>query len=878
MDQKTKIPKIPHAFFKWYCREDRYEEIHGDIEEYYYDRLSKMGLFMARLHYLLDVIRGCQPYAWKKIERSQNTKINMFMSGIDLKTTFRILYKNKLYTTINVLGLALGFACILVIYLKINHELNFDRHHQNYDRIYRIVSHYGDGDIDKRSGSHYPMSNVLKNDFPEIEKSTLIEYRIDPALSTSIKGEFNTPKTYKISYAYVEPEFQEIFDLQWKSGNPESAFSEPNSVAITEKLATRLFGENSEAIPGRQIDLNYGHKLTITGIIEDPPIASEFDMDMLISFNSMKGYQESYDNQDWGFSMGTLQAYVLLNKESVIPDIENKLNMIPSKYIKSKWAEYLEYFLQPLSDLHYNSNYQVLVKEAVTKKSIWTLAFIGAFMLVIATINYINLSAANALKNQKTAGIRKIMGCSRAHLVMQAFGESFTIVLSAMVIGLFMATYLLTYLKEYTGLEQELNLAFDGAMIGFLFVVFLLTSVTSAWFPARIQMRASPSESLKNKLVFYKGGVWLKRSLVIIQFVVAQVLIVGTIMLIQQIDYMENVKLGFNQDGIINIPLPENDKTTLNKLRNELSQYHEIEKITFAVNPPIDRSFWFGEYGYHHDGNVNKVTAHIKFVDQYYIDTYEVSLTAGRDFVDSDSSYQVIINKEFAKKMGYKNSADAIGEKIEMYDTKRTIVGVVENFHAQSLHEEIPAVVLMKTISYNNTAGIKINLKNTEEALVHIEEAWKATYPDREYSYSFLNETIAGFYEKDRQETSLINLFSIVSMIIACLGIYGLVSFMVAQKVKEIGIRKVLGATILNLLSMMSKEFVILVLIALLISVPAGYYGVQMWLEGFPYRVGIKPDVFMIAGLISVIIAVLTVSLRSVKVALANPINSLRDE
>lgn len=798
---------------------------------------------------------------------------------IHLKTTLRLLLRNKVYSLVNIIGLSLAIGCSCIIYLYVLHELNYERHLDNLENTYRVVGHYdSNGEIVKRSGSMYPMADVLRNDFAEIEKTCHIQYSSNPVLKVELDGKYSPPRTHDISYAYVEPDYSDIFSVKWLKGDPGSALQNPGSVVLTSTFTRALFGDSEDVI-GRKIDLNYGSILSVTGVVEDPPASSEFDMGMLISFNSLAGHQDEYDSQDWRFSMGTLQAYVQLNENLTdIKLLEEKLNGIQEKYIKQEWASDMEFVLQPLSDMHYNPEYQVFQKPAITKRYIWILGFVGIFLFLIACINYVNLSTAFAIKNQKGAGIRKALGCSRMQILIRAITESSIITIIAMSLGLYVSYWLLSLLKNQVGLEPAINLNFDSSLVIFIAGILFISGIFSGIYPAVLQIKTNAISAMRNSLSSSSKGVWTRRSLVIVQFAIAQTLIIAIIMLIRQMDFVENQSLGFDEDSIVVVPLPENDQATLKQLRDRLSKYPELLNVTFAVAPPTDYSYWYVDNDYFKDETNRKVGSHVKFVDEHYLKTYDLQLLAGTDFIQSDTLKQIVINEEFVREMGLTSAEEAIGERIGMYGGQMLVVGVVRNFHAESLHKQIPPVVMWKSEYYLQTAGIKINSVNTQQSLTHIQREWEAMFPDKEYGYSFLNETIRNFYSADRNKSVLLNLFAWVSIFIACLGIYGLVSFLTAQKVKEIGIRKVLGASVLQLLTLFSKEFVILVLSALIISIPIGYFVVSNWLEDFPYRVETSPFVFGLAGIVSIVIALSTVSFQSWRAARADPVDSLRTE
>ena len=776
------------------------------------------------------------------------------------------------------MGLTLAVTCATVIYLYITHEFGYESHQKNLKNTYRVVSHYSTGgELSKRAGSHYPISTVLQNDFPEIQQSCMIQYMIDPTIRVPTNANFSPPTTYNISWAYVEPTYPDIFTVNWLEGNPGASLSEPNSAIITKSLATRLFGEDANVI-GKELELNYGHLVTISAIIEDPPPTTEFDMDLLLSFNSLKGRQEAYDNQEWGFSMGALQAYVLLDDASAVISLQDKLKQVPSRYMKESWAQDLEFKLQPLSDMHYNTDYQVFVTPAVTRTYLLILGGVGIFLIIIASINYLNLNIALTIKNSKKTRIRKVLGGTGKYFLLQSLIESGLIAITSTGFGLCLARQLLVVLKDNIDFEQSIYLDMDFGLIIFIAVIIIVTGGLPAVFSALYQIRDEGTNGLMGSLAPSAWGRQARKGLVVVQFGIAQALMIATIVLVKQIDFINGKDLGFDKNQIVNVPMPEYDQATLDKLRDRLQKYPEIKSISFGTNPPTDPSFWYGEYDYHTDRSKTIITGHVKFVDEAYMNTYGLKIIAGTDFIHSDSLPQVIVNEEFVNKMGIEDPSLAVGKSVRAYGMNTVIMGVVKDFHAQSLHHEIPALILIKSGYYLQTAGIKIAPDNTKLALDHIKNEWTMIFREREFKYSFLEDTISDFYKADRDKSTLLQLFAGVAILVACLGMYGLVSFLAVQRIKEIGIRRVLGANIANILSLLSKEFLMLILIALIVATPMAYFGVEGWLEAFPYRVEV--DLWMItsAGLASVVIALLTVSIRSFKAATANPVNAIRQE
>jgi len=789
----------------------------------------------------------------------------------------RNLLRNKSYTLINILGLALGISCSLVIFLLVKYDLSFDNFQPNAERIYRVTTINGRGD-DHSSGTPFPIAEALPNDFPEIEKvvQTLYEWE---GLLTIYDGDGEVVRYQEDNgVAFVEQEFLNVFYHQWLSGDPNRALQERNSVVLTETMAKKYFPDSSPL--GKHIKFNNELDLNVTGVIKDLPANTNFPFKILISYTSLKGYQDAYDRQSWHQIQSNHQTYVLLPENRSPEQIEARFPAFMQKYLGESTATNRDkYALQPLFDIHYDIKSDNYNEQTVRKETIWALVLIAIFLIGTACINFMNLATAQAVRRSKEVGIRKVVGSSRGQLIWQFLSEAAIITVLAAGVSLALAELFLQQLPLLIGLNSETNQSVDSSALLFIGLTTGLVVILAGFYPALVISRLNPVHALRNKITSSNTGhMFIRKGLVTLQFVISQMLIIGTLVIQAQMNYFQNKPLGFAKDAIITTPLPTNEKSKLRALRNRLLQNPDIEKLSFAIGTPTAENIAETHFTYEGYTGDKRLLIEIKAVDEHYIDTYKLNLLAGRELAERDAGQNIVVNEAAVRKMGMVNSDDAIGKTIKYSKKVRTIVGVVQDFHTRSLHTGIDACMLAYRPQYFYQAGLRIHTQNMKFVLEYIEQAWTETYPEHIFRYDFLDETIKSFYEEEQRVAGLVKLFSGIAIFIGCLGLYGLVSFMVNQKTKEVGIRKVLSASVFSIVLLFTKEFAKMLTLAFVIAAPIAYVVLNSWLQNFVYRIQIGPVVFALAALITFIVAAMAVGYKSIKAAIANPVDSLRYE
>lgn len=790
------------------------------------------------------------------------------------KIAVRNLLKNKGYTTINILGLSLGITCCLILFLVVRFELSFDNFHENGERIYRVVTDFTRSEgMSYNQGAPIPMYEALKNDVENLEEVVMLKFDREGSI---VLVEDESKKFKEERIGYVNQEYFNVFQYEWLAGNNSKALLRPNQLVISEKIAQKYYQQPENAI-GKIIRLNNKYDLQITGVVKNFPDNSDFRFNLLVSLPTIEGALDADD--EWGSVSSSLQHFVLLPEFVRAADFQKSLDVLKKKYLDSEDVVNTAYTLQPLSTIHFDTRYGNFEDRVAGLETIWALIAIGIFMIVTACINFINLSTAQAIKRSKEVGVRKVLGSSRIQVASQFLGETAIITFLAIIISIGLVDFLLPYINELMNLNLSFHPPRDLTVFLFLIGLFLIVSFLSGLYPSFILSRFKPIDAIKNRISSrHTGGFTLRRSLVVTQFVISQVLIIGTIIVSNQLDYFKSQDLGFSKEAILTFPLPENDNNSLATLRGLLNKNENINDFAFANTTPSSDNRWVTNVDMV-GSEVEEVYADVKIGDENYSKTYGIQLLAGRLYKESDSIREVVVNETLVRRFGISDPADAIGIEIEFWpDYPVPIVGVVKDFHAVSLRDEISPLIISTDRENYYEAGVKVAADYFPKTLSEIEAAWSEVYPDYVFDYEFLDERIGAFYRREAVLSKLFQIFAGIAIFIGCLGLYGLVSFMVAQNKKEIGIRKVLGASVINILMSFSKEFTKLVIIAFLIAAPISYYLMNNWLQDFTYKIEIGIGFFLLAIISSLIVAWLTVGYKAIMAAIANPIEALKSE
>lgn len=810
--------------------------------------------------------------------------------------TFRNLIRNKSYTTINVLGLALGITCSLLIFLVITYELNFDGFHSHKDHIYRITNDYKYPDFTMHAGNTaYPVAEVLRNDFPILGPSgegmvTQVDYRKQGKMAINHSQEKRNYYNEE-NILFADHNFFKVFDYGkeqdknaiWLEGNPDVALAEPNTIVLTESIAKKYFGEwkSKGALLGKEISMDDKYNLKVTGVVKDLPSNTHLPYSILVSMATLKASPDSKSNfENWGY-VGKASTYVLLPDRPVIRQIKSQFPAFADKYANKVWGKSTVSFdLQPLTEIHFDERFADSSIIPVRKKeTIWAIGLIGFLIMVTACINFINLSTAQAIKRAKEVGIRKVLGAVKGQLVSQFLGETFMITLVAVAVATGLAYLLLPYLDQLL----ESKIAWNVISVSFfLAVLIVLVSLLAGIYPALVLSGFRPVLALKAGLVpTSRGGISLRRTLVVFQFSICQALIIGTVVVASQMQYFRNKDLGYQKDAILVVNIPgKTDKSKLDAIRNELLKSPGIREVSYANAAPTATEHPTTPFRsidlQVEDGHI---TEHLA-IDEHFLDTYEMKLLAGEDLANKSEANKAqgfIVNEAMVRQLGLQEPRDAIGKRISV-GKEAPIIGVVKDFHSRSLHSQINPIILHYHPEDFSVASIKIQAQDMGHTLKVIQDQWTTYFPNELFTYSFMDEKIAELYRAEDKIFQIFQVFSAIAIFIGCLGLYGLVSYMAVQRTKEVGIRKVLGASVVSIVMLFSKEFIQLITLAFLIASPLAWYLMNNWLQDFTYHITIGIGVFSIAIAFSITIALLTVGYKSVKAALANPVKSLRSE
>jgi putative ABC transport system permease protein len=806
------------------------------------------------------------------------------------RSTWRQLTRHKIYTTINIAGLALGIACGLVIYKIINYETGFDRYHKNYSTIYRLINRMElpEEGIEYFEGQVHPLGEAIRNDFPEVNSVMTFYAKKGQVIIENSKGTIDRYLENE-GLVYAEPELFEIFDFDFLAGNPQNALSNEGSVVITSSLAQKYFnlvpGNISDAL-GKSININNKTSFTITGVIADTPENTDLPFTLIADYKSQTASNPYFNNgTDWQEYNSATNCYLQLPGKVSRADFENQLAPFLTKYIGPDSPVNQKYILQPLSELHYGAvdNYS---ERQVPKRSLYLLGFIGLFIILLGSVNFINLSTAQSSRRSKEIGVRKIAGVSKFQLVAQFIGETILISSVAAFIGVLISHFLFNYLDDILGYRLNLEMMENPGTILFLILSALSIGFISGLYPSFVMARMNPVGNLKNELLVNNSSNSgsLRRTLVIFQFAISLILITGTLVMHKQIRYFLNSDLGFNKDAILVVPLPDASTDKLAVLKSELLNNPDIEKVSYETRSPM-ADWRVGNPINYPTLEKDVYNGNLKTVDEDYLDLYELKLVAGKNISEVKNTGEALVNRKVTELLGFGDPNEAVGEMFNYgkENFEFTITGVVEDFHAQSLQQEMDYVILSNLAFNIKEMAIKINpatvkLAGYTTTTEKVEKEWSKIFPKDIFEYRFLDSQIANFYNGEINTFKLIQLFAIIAIFIASLGLYGLISFIANQKIKEIGIRKVNGARIIEVITMLNISFLRWISIASIISIPLAWYLMNRWLDNFAYRIKISWWIFALAGITALVIALMTVSRESFRAATMNPVEALKYE
>ncbi|MEO6316106.1 MAG: ABC transporter permease [Chitinophagaceae bacterium] len=802
------------------------------------------------------------------------------------KIAWRNLVKHKAYSIINIAGLTTGIAACLLIFLVVRYEFSYDKFQKNYARTYRIVTSgtNRDGSTVYNPGTPTPAADAIRTDFPQFEKVTAVTASYGSQVIVLGNDPNATPSSSKkfieeTGVIFTQPDYFGIFNATWLQGDTAS-LSEPGNAVLDKQTASKYFGDWKNA-NGKYIKLDNTILLKITGVIEDAPLNSDFPIKLFIAYETVKRYADKYGySKDWGSLGSNSQLYVLLPANVNAAGIQSQMKAFIKKHDGAESRR--EFVMQPLQDMHFNFRYQTLGDHVSSKTILWTLSLIGILIIVMASINFINLSTAQAVGRSREVGIRKVLGSTRSQLIGQVMGETFLLVLFSILLSIVFAKLALPYLSHVANVPASISLLTAGSFV-FLIVTLVTVTVLSGTYPAMVVSGFTPVLALKSKINAASiGGISLRRILVVTQFSISQVLIIGTIVAVSQMNYVRDADLGFNKEAVFVVPAYSDSAlmARMKPMKETLLKNPDVISVSIANDVPSSDNNWATNFYFDNSGKDIDFPSFLKYADEDYFKTFGLQFAAGRGFHASDTMRELVVNETMMQKLGITDPQKMIGKTIRMggNGTWLPIVGVVKDFKTNSLREDIKPLTISESQARYYTTGIKIRTTNIARTTAQIQKIWESTYPEYAYESHFMDDSINRFYRQEIQLSLLYKIFAGIAIFISCLGLYGLVSYMAVQKTKEVGIRKVLGASVSNIVVMFSKEFTLLITIAFVIAGPVAWYLMNSWLQNFVYRIHIGASVFFLAIVASLFIAWITVGYRAVKAALANPVKSLRSE
>jgi len=815
---------------------------------------------------------------WIKI-----TKHDLMLKNY-LKIACRNLLKKKVYSLINILGLGIGMACCVMIFMFVQDELSFDNYHEKSNRIYRVI--HGDtsnGLAENADISTYwvwgnaPLGPAMEAEFPEIDKIVQFSGRSDLLLS------YGETTQQEDGVFFMDSTVFDVFSWELLEGNPKTALIAPFSIVLTQSTAKKYFGEDDPLGKTLKGSVSAGRAdagdYTVTGVMKDVPGNSHFKFNALLSLTTFKQYREEIFDS-WGYA--DFYTYLLVNKGFDPAAFEQKIPIFLEKNYPEQENSYTVK-IESLKDVYLRSTAQRQPGETGSLSNIYVFSMIGLFILIIAMINFMNLSTARSMERAKEVGIRKSIGADRRSLILQFLGESFIIVFLAALVALLFVSISIPMMNDITGKDFDLAQFVNWQTVPFFFGIMLIVGLLAGSYPAFVLSSFQPVMILKGINKTSLKGVFLRKGLVVFQFSLSIALIAGTMIVYSQMGHLLDKEMGFDKEQmlVLDYNYDEDVNRVSSALKTEMENLPAVSSAAFSRSVPGSYFPNAGTMIEGPDGEMKQDGQAIFQVGMDFITHFNLELVAGRSYsrdYPSDSSSALVINEAAARQYGFVNPADAVGKKFAQWGREGEVIGVVKDFNYISLHRTIEPLTLPFEPYASRYLSLKVTGEDLPGTIAKVEAIWKKLAPQRPFLYSFLDEDFNTQYQSDFQFRKIFTTFSILAILIACLGLLGLATYTAEQRTKEIGIRKVLGADIGSIVGLLSKDFVKLVLIAIVVATPLSWFAMNKWLEGFAYQVPVHWWIFAVAGLLAIVVALITISFQSIKAALMNPVNSLKSE
>ena len=796
-----------------------------------------------------------------------------------LKVALRNLVKQKSYSVITIIGLSVGITCCLLIMLYVKQELSYDKFYPQSDRIFRVAHQVTTPQsVTYAAATPAPLAPALKEEYPEIQHITRMYFE------NALLFEIGSKRIFEDNLIFADPEFFKVFPFRILMGDPSHLLDSPDSLVLTASMAKKYFADENPI--GKTIRVDKQYNFIIAGVMQDVPINSHYHIDFVASFLAKNEENFSTWMNLWT-GITTLYTYAVLPENLNIEEFAHKAENIITRHSGPRLGIERKIFFQPLKSIHLHSHIEDEIEENNYVSRLIILSTIAFLILIVACINYMNLATSQSAKRAKEVGMRKVMGAGRFQLAKQFMGESIFLTLLAMFISILWVELFLPAFSSFVGKPVSLRFGENILFLsGFMSLALFVGSISSI-YPALILSRHLPIRTLKGLKDSPRssaGQVIFKKALLVFQFVISVLLIASTIIIVQQLHFMKNAHLGFDKESTIVIPLlDEPVQKRYEAMKNELLTHPDVTGVTGCLKTPIGNNVMITRaFPKGREAGVSFMVW-LNFVDYDYIENFEIEMVAGRNFskeYSTDSKDAFIVNEATARKWGMSSPEEAVGEKLltGFYGLEGTIIGVAKDYHIASFHQEIEAQILIHNPEIFWEMALKIRSKDISNTLVFVERAWNEFAPEYPFTYSFLDESIDRLYDGEEQTARIIRTFSIIAIAIACLGLFGLAAFAAERRTKELGIRKVLGASVSNLIFMLSSEFTKWVLLSNIIAWPLTYFAMRRWLQSFAYRINIEIWPFILAAAFALVIALFTVSYQAVKAALTNPVETLRYE
>jgi putative ABC transport system permease protein len=787
-----------------------------------------------------------------------------------LLIAWRNLSKRKLYASINIFGLSLGISSCMLVFALVSHINSFDKFHSKSDQIYRVVTNTFEGSREYHTpGVPAVLPDAFTNDFSGIEASVLISGGHNGLISVN---DGNGERFFMESgIAFTTDDFFEVFDREIETGKSSGILNEPNQAVISKKYAEKLFGTGN--VIGNSFQFHKGDVYAITAVMEDFPENTDFPFDIFLSYENLR---ENRESGAWLSIYSDDQFYVVLKDNQAKESIQKALPGFVDKYLGDKNRENRTHVLQPLAELHFDERYSNFGYQ-VTSHSVKIMIGVAFFLLLTASINFINLSTALSGQRSKEVGLRKVFGGHRGHIITQFLSETGLICLLAIFIAFVIGSFALPYLNDFLGTNADFSIIFSPIGLLTVFAIWLTISLISGTYPSLTISKLNPIKAIKEQYQSKQTSSYMMRKgLVVFQFMITQFFIIGTLVLVMQMHHLRSVDIGFQKDAIVTFSIPEQNPEKTSLLAERLRNLSGVDKVSISYTEPASSSSSSTNAIMVESGE--EYTVQIKPADEYYLDTYGLELLHGENLIKEDTITRYLATESFAKKAGYENPEELLGVFVKIGGISAPITGVVRDFYTRSLKSDIEPTFIFQNKYRFSTVGIKITEANANMVMDEAEKIYIGLYPEFPFQHSFLDEKIAWFYEGEKKLTTMFLVFSCIAVLVGCIGLYGLVSFMAAMKVKEIGIRKVLGASSTQVLAMFSKEYLVLLLLAFVLAAPLAGYLMEKWLADYASKIQLSWQFYILSLLMVGLIAMFTVGYKSLQAAWIDPAKSLKSE